>query len=60
MTDTKPELKLEKKNIPENCLFYINQSYILTVKNGNLVMYHHNFIVGQLIVAANQPVEIDQ
>ena len=23
-------------------------------------MYHHNFITGQLIVAANQPVEIDE
>ena len=23
-------------------------------------MYHHNFIIGQLIVAANQPTEIDQ
>ena len=23
-------------------------------------MYHHNFIIGQLIVAANQPPEIDQ
>ena len=23
-------------------------------------MYHHNFIIGQLIVAANQPVEIDK
>ena len=23
-------------------------------------MYHHNFIIGQVIVAANQPVEIDE
>ena len=23
-------------------------------------MYHHNFIIGQLIVATNQPAEIDQ
>ena len=57
--DTKPELNLEKKYIPENALFYINQSYISAVKNGDLAMYHHNFI-GQLIVAANQPVEIDE
>ena len=58
--DTKLELNLEKKNILENSLFYINQLYILTVKNGDLVMYHHNFVIGQLIVAANQPVEIDE
>ena len=51
--DTKPKLNLGK-NIPKNSLFYINQSYISTVKNGNLAMYHHNFIIGQLIVAANQ------
>ena len=56
---TKPELNLEK-NISENSLLYINQSYISTVKNGDLAMYHHNFIIGQLIVAANQPNEIDQ
>ena len=57
--DTKPELSLEKK-IPENCLQYINQSYISTVKNGDLAMHHHNFIIGQLIVVANQPPKIDQ
>ena len=53
--DTKPVLNLEK-----NCLFYINQSYISFVKNDDLAMYHHNFIIGQLIVVANQPAEIDQ
>ena len=58
--DTKLELNLEKKNIPENCLLYINQSCILTVKNCDLVMYHDNFIIAQLIVAANQPSQIDQ
>ena len=57
--DTKPKLNLGK-NIPKNSLFYINQSYISTVKNGDLAMYHHNFIIGQLIVAANQTNEIDQ
>ena len=58
--ETKPELNLEKKYIPENCLLYINQSDILTVKNGDLAMYHDNFIIGQIIVAANQPSQIDQ
>ena len=54
---TKPELNLEKK-ISENSLLDINQLYISTVKNGDLAMYHHNFIIDQLIVAANQ--QIDQ
>ena len=43
--DTKLELNLETKNIPENSLFYINQLYISTVKNGDLAMDHHNFII---------------
>ena len=34
--------------------------YVSTVKNGDLAMYHHNFTIGQLLVAANQPVEIDE
>ena len=54
----RPELDLEKKNIPENCLFYINQSYLLTVKNGDIAMYHEIFILGQIMVADNQPAEI--
>ena len=50
------EGELRKKSIPENALFYINQSCILT----DLAMYHHNFIISQLIVAAIQLVEIDE
>ena len=57
--DIRPELNLEKVNIPENCLFYINQSFLLTVKNGDIAMYNQNFIIGQLIFAANQPKEIE-
>ena len=56
--DIKPELNLEKVNIPENCLFYVNQSFLSTVKNGDIAMYNQNFIIGQLIFAANQPKEI--
>ena len=56
----KTGIELAKKNIPENSLLYINQSNISTVKNGDLAMYHHNFIISQLIVAANQPSQIDQ
>ena len=57
--DIRPELNLEKVNIPENCLFYINQSFLSTVKNGDIAMYNQNFIIGQLIFAANQPKEIE-
>ena len=57
--DIRPELNLEKVNIPENCLFYINQSFLSTVKNGDIAMYNQNFIIGLLIFAANQPKEIE-
>ena len=57
--EVKPEMNIEKANIPENTLLYINQGFISTVKSGDLAMYVHNFIIGQLIVAANQPENID-
>ena len=57
--DLRPNLNLEKKNIPENTLFYINQSFLSTVKNGDIAMCNHNFILGQLIVPANQPSDIN-
>ena len=56
--DIKPELNLEKVNMPENCLFYANQAFLSTVKNGDLAIYVQNFIIGQLIFAANQPKDI--
>ena len=34
---------------------YVNQGYLSTVKNGELAIYNHNFIIGQLVVAASQP-----
>ena len=52
-------MNLEKENIPENTLFYINQSLLSTVKNRDITMYNHNFIIGQLIVATNQPSDIN-
>ena len=58
--DIRPELNLEKVNIPENCLFYVNQAFLSTVKNGDIAMYVQNFIIGQLIFAANQPKDISQ
>ena len=57
--DLRPDLNLEKKNILENTLLYINQSFLSTVKNGDIAMCNHNFILGQLIVAANQPSDIN-
>ena len=57
--DVRAELSLEKVNIPENCLIYINQGFLSTVKNGEIAMYLDNFIIGQLIIAANQPKDIE-
>ena len=57
--DVRAELSLQKVNIPENCLIYINQGFLSTVKNGEIAMYLDNFIIGQLIIAANQPKDID-
>ena len=56
--DIKAQLNLEKVNIPENCLLYVNQGFLSTVKSGEIAMYLHNFVIGQLIVAANQPKDI--
>ena len=53
--DVKAELNLEKVNISENCLLYVNQGFLSTVKSGEIAMYLHNFIIGQLIIATNQP-----
>ena len=56
--DVRADLNLEKVNIPENCLFYANQGFLSTVKSGEIAMYLHNFVIGQLIIAANQPKDI--
>ena len=58
--EVKPEMNIEKANVPENTLLYINQGFISTVKSGELAMYVHNFIIGQLIIAANQPANINE
>ena len=57
--DVRAELNLEKVNIPENCLLYVNQGFLSTVKSGEIAMYLNNFVIGQLIIAANQPKNID-
>ena len=38
----------------------MNQGYLSTVNNGELAIYNRNFILGQLIVAANQPKKVDE
>ena len=38
---------------------WLNQAYLSTVKGGELAIGNHNFILGQLVVAANQPKNID-
>ena len=43
----------------ENPLCYINQGYIFTVKGGELAIYNHIFLLGQLTVVANQPKDIE-
>ena len=57
--DVRADLNLEKVNIPKNCLLYANQGFLSTVKSGEIAMYLNNFVIGQLIIAANQPKDID-
>ena len=49
----------KKKSIPENTFFYVNHSYLLTIKNGDIPMYNHNFTLGQIIVATNRSDNIE-
>ena len=49
-----------KKNFPENALYDINQAYFSTVKSGALAIYCPKFILGQLLVVANQPENINK
>ena len=58
--DIRPELNLEKVNMSENTLYYVNQAFLSTVKNSEIAMYIQNFIMGQLIFAANQPKDISE
>ena len=36
--DIKPEMNLEKVNMPENILYYVNQSFLSTVKNSDIAI----------------------
>ena len=41
-------------------MIYTNQAYLSTVTSGELAICCHNLILGQLLVAANQPEKIDE
>ena len=58
-SDIRPELNLQIKSIPENTFSYVNHSYLLTIKNGDIPMYNHNFTLGQIIVVTNRPDNIE-
>ena len=56
--DVRAELNLDKVNIPENSLIYVNQGFLTTIKSGEIAMYFENFVIGQLLIAASQPKDI--
>ena len=58
-SNEKADFNIIKIFFPENTLMYANNGYISTVKSSELAIYIHNFIIGQLIVAANSPENID-
>ena len=58
------DFKLEKRTFPENTLCYVNQGYISMVKGewgggGKLAICNDVFLWGQLIIARNQPNDIE-
>ena len=58
--DERVNFNKEKKKFPDNALIYTNQAYLSTVKSGELAIYCHNFILVQLVVAANQLENIEE
>ena len=49
-----PEYNCHKNDLPENCLFYINQAY-LTLKDRNSIIYCDYAILGQIVPFKSQP-----
>ena len=49
-----PEYNCYKNDLPENCLFYINQAY-LTLKDRNSIIYCDYAILGQIVPFKSQP-----
>ena len=58
-SDEKADFNIIKNFFPENTLMYVNNGYISTVKGGELAIYVQNFIIGQLIAAANSPENLE-
>ena len=52
------DFSLEKANMPENTLFYVNQGY-QSYKDGKKCYYNHIYIVAQIMPLAHQPKDID-
>ena len=52
------EFAIEKANLPENTIFYINQGY-LSYKDGKKIYYTDIFIIGQIVPLLYQPKNID-
>ena len=57
-TNFQPSEKIGGENV--NALCYVNQSYLSTVKGGELAIYCHHFIITQLLVTGNEPENIDE
>ena len=49
------DLNLNKADLPENTLFYINQGTSSTVKSGEQAIYITNVLLAQILLYANSP-----
>ena len=53
------DVSLEKANLPENTIFYLNQGY-LSYKDNERIYYVDIFIIGQITPLLNQPENFDE
>ena len=52
------DLSLEKANLPENTLFYVNQGH-QSYKDGKKCYYNDIYIIAQIMALSHQPNDID-
>ena len=52
------DFSIEKANLPENSVFYVNQGY-RSMKDGKKVYYIDVFILAQIMPLAHQPKDIE-
>ena len=52
------DFTIEKANLPENTIFYVNQGY-QSRKDGKKVYYTDVFIIAQIMPLAHQPLDIE-